>query len=155
MLNRRCLALLAAALAVVPAAGCGGSDSTTTALIGKAEFIKKANAICTKDAKKMHADFVAFSTEHNDNPSPSKSEYEEFIAKVIEPHMTRQISEIRALGTPKGDKRTAEEILSAVEEGLQKAKEKPELVTTHNIEIFGKAIRLATAYGLAACAQTY
>lgn len=159
MLSRRSLVLLIGALAVaVVIVGCGGGgggSSTATASIGKAEFVKKANAICAKDEKKMHTDFAVFSSEHNDNPTPSRGEYEEFINQVLEPNMTRQINEIRGLGTPAGDEGGAEEIIAAVEEGLQKAKERPEEVTTHNAEIFAKAIQLATAYGLAACAQTY
>lgn len=138
-------------------AGCGGGngDQTTTASIGKAEFVKEANAICVKGEEKLHSDFVAFSNEKNDNPNPSKAEYEEFIDRVIAPNMSRQTAEIRALGVPAGDEVRVDELLSAAEEGLQKAKENPEFVTTRNRELFAKAIKLATAYGLAACAQTY
>ncbi len=160
MSSRRFRTLLLSALAVVlVGTGCGGGSGndgeTTTSSIGKGEFIKKANAICAKDGEKMHADFLAFSSEHNNNPNPSKAEYEEFVNSVIEPDMKQQIADIRTLGTPTGDEGQTEEIFEAVEEGLQRSKEQPELVTTSNSEFFGRAIKLANEYGLAVCAQSY
>jgi hypothetical protein len=155
MLSRGFLGPAAVALAAWVLSGCGSGDTTTTASLSKAEFVRKANAICAKDAQRMQKDFQAFSSEHNDNPNPSRAEYEEFIAKVIEPNLTHQIRTIRALGSPASDAGTVEEILSAVEEGLRTAGEKPELVTRGNAEIFGKAIKLAATYGLTACAQAY
>lgn len=155
MLSRGFLGPAAVALAACVLSGCGGGDATTTASLSKPEFVRKANVICAKDAHRMQKDFQAFSSAHNDNPNPSRAEYEEFIAKVIEPNLTHQIRTIRALGSPAGDDGTVEEILSAVEESLRTAGENPELVTRGNAEIFGSAIKLATAYGLTACAQAY
>jgi hypothetical protein len=145
------------ALAVVLiVAGCGGgSGDEKTASISKTEFVRKANALCTKGEEKLHSDFVAFSNEKNNNPTPSRAEYEEFINRVISPNLKREIAELQALGTPQGDEAQVEALLAAVEEGLQNAEEKPELVTVGNSELFAKAIKLATAYGLAACAQSY
>jgi hypothetical protein len=138
-------------------AGCGGGngDQSTTASISKATFIKDANAVCVKGEEKMHSDFVVFSNEKNDNPNPSKAEYEEFIDRVVAPDSTRLIGEIRALGVPAGDEGRVEGMLAAVEEGLQKAKENPEFVATRTNEIFANATKIATAYGLPACAQLY
>jgi hypothetical protein len=156
MLTRRLLALLACGLtAILAGAGCGGGEKGTSASIGKAQFVKRANAICTKRADEMHSDFVAFSEEKNDNPSPSTAEYEEFVSEVVEPNLREQIAELRALGTPNGDDGRTEALYAAVEDSLKKAKERPELITTQNQAIFGEAIKLANDYGLTACAQIY
>lgn len=137
-------------------AGCGGGDGgqSTTASIGKAEFISEANAICVKGEEKLHSDFVVFSNEKNDNPTPSRAEFEEFIERVVAPDLTRQIAEIRALGVPAGEEGRVEGLLSAIEEGLAKAKENPEFVATRTKQIFANAIKRATAYHLPACAAS-
>jgi hypothetical protein len=147
--------LPACALALF-AGGCGGAGgSATTASISRAEFVKKANAICAKDEERLHADFLAFSEERQNSSVPPRVEGEESINQIIAPAMTREMEELQALGLPKGDEGHIEALFAAVEEGVQKARERPESVITANSEMFGKAIKLATAYGLNVCASLY
>lgn len=158
MLNKVIPVVLAGALTLVlVVTGCGGGSNggTSTAVLSKVEFVKRANALCAKGQEKLHSDFIAFSTEKNDNPNPSRAEYEEFIDKVVAPNLNREIAELQALGSPKGDEDEVEAMFAAVEEGLQGAEEKPEMVTIGNSKLFAKAIKLAAAYGLTACAQSY
>jgi hypothetical protein len=158
MSGKRSLGLLVGALAVVlAAAGCGGSsDGGTTSSISKAEFVNQANAICQSGHEKLHTDFLAFSKEKGGNPTPSKAEYDEYIEKVVAPDLGQEIvSEIRALGVPEGDNGSVEAMLTAVEEGVAKAKEEPRLALEDNGVTFAKAIKLATAYGLKVCAETF
>jgi hypothetical protein len=153
---RSLLRLGAVALAAMVAlAGCGGGgDSTTTASISKAKFVKEAKAICEKGQEKLHAGFRALIAEKDAQRSRPEEE-EEWVNKVIAPNLTREVSEIRALGMPEGDEARVESLLAAVEDGLHKLQENPQAVLASSAEKFSKAIKLANAYGLEACAQNY
>lgn len=161
MSNERFVALLiGVTTTALVLAGCGGGgdksegSEVNASSISKAQFVKEANAICKKGSDKMHSDYMAFSNEKNDNPTPSQAEYKEFVNTVVAPNVTREIDEIRAIGAPKGDEERVEAIIAALEEGLEKTREKPELALSANREIFAQAIKLATAYGLTVCGET-
>lgn len=155
MLRRRSIALIVGAFALLVAAGCGGSgdNSTTTASIGKAEFIKKANGICEKGQERLHTGFETLINEKAHRSRPE--EEEEWVNRVIAPNLRREMKEIRELGTPGGDEGQVEALFGAIENGLNRLEEKPEEVLSSSHEVFSEAIKLATAYGLAACAQNY
>jgi hypothetical protein len=157
MFRRRLFALLACALvSALVAAGCGSdSGDTATASISKAEFVKQANATCEKGREKLHTDYLVFSREKNGQRVPSRAEYEEYIDRVVAPNLNRLGSQISALEVPEGDEDQIEALLAAIDEGLENAEAKPESVLANNAEIFSKAIKLATAYDLAACAETF
>jgi hypothetical protein len=144
------VALLAAAIAV---AGCGGGDSTTTASIGKAEFIKKAEAICERGQQKLHSGYEALINEKAHRST--LEEEEEWVERVIAPNLTQEVSEIRALGMPKGDEARVEGLLEAVEDGLRELQENPQSVLASSAEKFNKAIQLENSYGLQVCVQNY
>lgn len=149
--------LVSALVLALVAVGCGGSsgDDATTSSISKVEFVKGANAICKKGAEKLHTDFLAFSSERSDNPKASPAEYEEYIDRVIAPDLSREVAEMRTLGVPEGGEEQVETMLSAIGEGVENAEAKPTAVITANRALFSNAIKLTTAYGLAACAASY
>ena len=155
---RKSVALLVGALALLlVGVGCGGSSGgETTASISKSEFVEQANVVCERGREKLHSDFLVFSKEKNDNPNPSSAEYAEYVTRIIAPDMKQEIiAKIRNLGSPKGDEESVDAMLAAVEEGVRKAEEDPRSALINNGQTFAKAIGLATAYGLKACAETY
>ena len=162
MFNERLVALLIGATItalIVGGCGSGGDESesknVTVSSISKAQFIKKVNTICKKGNEKIHSDYLEFSHEKNDNPTPSKAEYTEFVNRVVMPNVTREIDEIRTVGAPEGDEERVEEIIVALEEGLEKTRENPQLALSANREIFAEAIKFAAAYGLTICSETF
>jgi hypothetical protein len=155
-MSRRRLLVVSACFLVLVAAGCGGAgEAQRRPSISRAEFVKEANAICAKDEEKLRADFLAFSEARQNGSVSPRVEAEESINRIIAPTMTREISELQALDPPEGDEKRIEALSMAVDEGVQKARERPESLLTANSEMFGKAIALAKEFGLDACARLY
>jgi hypothetical protein len=157
-MSRGAIALAAVAVALV-VAGCGGGDSSTSSSAGtisKEAFIKKADAICKKGSEQMQQGFATYLRKNKKSivalRHPSKADYEGLIGGVLIPNLEREIEAIRALGAPSGDEQRIEEILTALEEGIETAENDPKAVTHSSSEvIFGIGSRLAKEYGLEVC----
>jgi hypothetical protein len=155
--SKRFVALLAAlaALALI-VAGCGGGSSSTesTSSLSKAEFVKKGNAICAKNEKKIQKTFETFAEEHNfseKNP-PSEKELQELSGELL-PVVRSQIDEIRALGIPQGDEKEVEAIFAAAEEGIEETEKNPSVISEPGGGPFKKANKLSRDYGLTTCGE--
>ena len=152
------IVLLAAlvALAVVAVAGCGSSSDSTesTASLSKAEFLKKGNAICKEGNESINSEFEEFTKENNlsETAEPPKETQEEAVEQVLIPAISRQIEEVKALGTPEGDEGELAELISAEEGVVEEAEENPLLLfeTTAKQK---EANKLATNYGLTVCGE--
>jgi hypothetical protein len=130
-------------------AGCGGNDSGS---ISKAEFVKQGNAICEATHSKVRARVAALLRGREPtNPAEALKAEAEVGRRVLIPAMRDQAQEIGALGAPSGDAARVKAIVAATEEGLGKAAKHPERAVKDGTEAFGKADRLARAYGLTAC----
>jgi hypothetical protein len=146
------LAALVALAAVV--AGCG-SDSETTESLTKVEFIKRADAICEKNEGKVTSEFEDYAEEKgwDENKEPSKEQQEEAIVEVVGPNVQAQVDEIRELGAPEGDEETIDEMLTAVEEGVERIEEEPQLLTEEAKNPLAEGSKLARDYGLEKCGE--
>src|SRR6478672_13036806 len=156
-LNKPVIGLLAALVAIAAVvAGCGSSSSETTettASISKAEFLTQGNAICKAGNKEINEGYEEFSKENNLNhKKPSKAQFEELSETVLIPSVSKQIDEVRELGTPEGEEAEIEEFLGNAEEALEELEEKPSLSGAEGKEEpFFNVNKEATAIGLAAC----
>jgi hypothetical protein len=101
-------AVLAAALVVT---GCGSSDS-----ISKAEFVKKADAVCKKGEEAVRKDFGAFAETHENVKKPTEADYAELVDAVVVENVEKEVDDLRALGAPEGDEGKVEAMLQAREE---------------------------------------
>src|SRR5438067_8278811 len=117
------VAIAAALIVGLAAAGCGSSSSsskstssTATTALTKAEFLAKANAICTTGNKQTDAA----------NAKLSKNSTQAQIAAAIKtttiPAIQAQITGIRALGAPSGDQATVTNMLNLAQADLNKVK---------------------------------
>lgn len=150
--GKRLIVLAAGALvAALVVAGCGSSDSST-ASISKAEFIKKADAVCKKGEEEVQKDFGTFAKTHENIKKPTEADYAELVDAVLVENVEKEVDDFRALGAPEGDEGKIEAMLQAREESVKKAKDDPKAVVTGNEGIFGEAGKLAKAYGLKDCA---
>jgi predicted small secreted protein len=157
-MGRGLIALIAAIVAAAMlVAGCGGGDdsSSSSSSISKEEFIAKADAICKKSSKQMEAEIFKYLRNNRVKGSlrkPSVEDNEKFIEAVLIPNLAREIKELKALGVPSGDEEKIDAMISALEEGLETAKNEPETVAAGSSDIiFGIASRLAGEYGLETC----
>lgn len=155
-MNKPVIGLLAALVATaVIVAGCGSSSDTTesTASISKAEFLKQGNAICAAGNKEINEGFEKFFSKNDrKHKKPTEAEFEEITNTVLAPSVSKQISEVRALGTPEGEEGEIDEFLTNAEEALEELEEEPSLAGAEGKEEpFFTVNKEAAAIGLTAC----
>jgi hypothetical protein len=147
-----------------PTAG-GGSQSTGTGTAGggkektphssslsKAEFIKQADAICTREKTKGLQAMGAYVKQHQGaTTEQAKAELiGEAVQKVFLPSIQSQVNQIRALGAPAGDEQEVEALLDALEEAVEKASEGA-ASSANFAQAFTGSAKLAREYGLSGC----
>jgi len=157
MRGRGWLTVLAGVLALaLVAVGCGGSGDSETAVaessISKAQYVKKAEAVCEKGTEELEADFAALVREKENVKKPSESDYLDLLEKVVAPNISAEVEELREIDVPEGDASTVEAMLSARTESLSIAEGEPKSLIENSKKVFGKASKLASEYGLKACA---
>ena len=145
------VAMSAALVVAVVVAGCGSSDKSssssstpTTPAITKAQFVSKANAICTKGNKLTDAAGASL----GNHPTPAQ------VAAMVKTRFASavqaQITAIRALGAPAGDQATVTKFLDLAQADLDKVKANPALLVGQR-DAFADFAKLAHPYGLTEC----
>lgn len=151
--------VLVAAMAVfgvllVGCGGGGGSESNeSTGTLTKAQFLKQASAICAKGTDEFGEGDVAFWKRHG-GPGKNSSQAltNELQLTVLLPIRKRELREIRALGTPKGDEKYVEKMLVAWEEGIKTGEEEPSRLDSAGPNYaFYKTYSMGIDYGLTKC----
>jgi hypothetical protein len=154
-LSKRLILAICGVLAIaLVAAGCGGGDDETTATLTKAQFIKQADGICSAAEDELDSKFEKFGKEHklSDKHPPNHEESEEAANTILIPSIEGQVTDIRALGAPSGESDQVDELLTAVEAALEKAKEEPaEFIEEEGEGDFAEANKMAREYGLKVC----
>jgi hypothetical protein len=164
---RRRLALLAAgaAAALMLAAGCGGDDGDeggTTAAPGAAgsvtlaEFVEQGNAICKEGNEEIGSGIEEFAEENglSGNDQPSQEQIDALAAEVLIPSIADQVEELRALGTPEGEKgKAVERFLDNAESTLEEVEADTSLITGGKMSPFAEVNQEAVSLGLVVCAQ--
>lgn len=136
--------LAATALVAVTAAGCGGSSKPT---ITKAEYVKKANAICTHGNAAQQAAAASL------GQHPSHAQINALVSGTFIPNIQAQIDAVRALGAPSGEEATVSHMLDVAQEDLDKAKSNPSVFAQENAHPFANFAAIAHPYGLTECAR--
>jgi hypothetical protein len=143
-------AVLALALGV---AGCGsGKASTQTqavavSAISKAQFVKRANAICARGNAANKAAGAKL------GGHPSEAQITAFVKGTEVPAVQAQIDAIRALGAPSGEAASVTNILELAQKAVDKVKSEPRIITTPT-DVFAAFANVAHPYGLTSCAPT-
>jgi hypothetical protein len=133
-------------------AGCGGGSASSSATkpipatgISKADFVKRANAICVKG----NAESKAAAAKLGSNPS--EGEIVTFVRSTEVPAVQAQIDAIRALGAPPGDGVKIAEMLKLAEHAVKEVKIQPTVISS-GVDVFAGFARIAHPYGLISCA---
>jgi hypothetical protein len=154
--KKRMAFVLAALVALVTIAGCGGGassngDSTSSGAgpaLAKAQFVKKANQICRTAEKKRGVMIKAAIEAVPTGSKLSVAEQEELVIQALTPY-DRMAQELSDLGAPNGDEAKVARIVSAFEAAFERAKREPK--SAINGAAFQTTNKLASKYGLASC----
>lgn len=157
MLKRTVMLLFVVIAATAVAGGCGDDESSAgsieTSSLTKAQFIKKAGAICTESNENLLVEINAYIEKHK---SSSKSEGEviaDALREFAVPKVESQIEEIENLGAPAGDEAQIEAFLEAQRRSVESLAARQSLTLTPGIELaFRQPGKLARQYGLDECA---
>jgi hypothetical protein len=158
------IGLFAAAvlLSVSAVSGCGtsgddsGEVSVKTGSLSKAEFISRADAICTAARSEFNRQYLAFIQKHK--PPASTAGQIDWLDEIVEttflPSYEPRIEQIGALGAPDADAEDVSAFLNALSERLDEIKEKPTELTD-SLHPLAKLVKLANAYGLTGCVKSF
>jgi hypothetical protein len=164
-MGKRAVALMACGLvAALLVAGCGGGDdgdpsaaASDAPPISKAEFIKKADAICQEVNQKIVNEGTATLQKALKGSGESLHEAEvEVIATVTLPLLQEEIDELRALGAPSGDEDRVDAFVDLSQKVIDEGKADPERYQHKQVSFqhpFEQAEKLAKAYGVSSCPQ--
>jgi hypothetical protein len=141
-----------AALVIFGAIGCGSSesDSSTSAPLTKAQFLKEGNRICQarlEEKDKVVADALK-ELSSSEAANPSQSTFTELGERVLEP-VRQMAEELSELDAPASAEAKAATITRQLEAGVKQAESNPSTLVKANP--LSKAGESARAYGLKAC----
>jgi hypothetical protein len=165
MAKRGPIGLLAGILALtLILAGCGGGSSDTSSSgdlsaspLSKAEFIKKADAICAAGGKRTQAEFASYVKEKkiSAEAGPTAAQFAEISENIQVPAYKRQAEELRALGAPSGEEEKVTAIFDAIDAGIEKVEEAdPKEALESSNSMFVEADTLAVEYGFKVCGHS-
>jgi hypothetical protein len=137
-------ALLCAAIL----AGCGGSGDDP---LTKAEFVKRADAICARGERTKDTALEAFFREHQQQLQ--KSDEEDLVTEVALPPIQTMTGELADLSPPADEKETTGAIVGGYEAAVREIERDPAIVISSTASPFAKANKLAARYGLKTCAE--
>jgi hypothetical protein len=154
---RNAVALAAAAAALI-VAGCGGDDadtattssSTTDATaISVEQWTTQANRICVEGEKATQRT----AAQRFGGEPPTGSELDEFGTTVLVPSLQGQHDAIAGLPRPEAEGETIDELLSALQEGIDAIDEDPSVLVqgTDSVPAIQDATALAQELGLTDC----
>jgi hypothetical protein len=163
--SRQILTTLAGAAALaIFIVGCGGgdgdgtTDSGTTAVgveLTKAQYIKRADATCSKQNEKLTVAFGKYSLSHPIKKGTlTKAQSREFSEKFFFPYVEKRIEILQELNGPDPDVKQVETIVVATEDGLAQAKKDLDSPDGQSPDPLAKAESLSRAYGLKICGET-
>lgn len=134
--------------------GCGGGGEEA---LTKKQYVRRANAICTRFSKNLSLESEAFSKEHGLNAvAPNQHEREQIILGVLLPNVEERLDELKELPAPKGEEAKIAQIIGTQEAALEEAKSHPARSAApiaHRGEPFRMAMDVAAEYGIWLCGQ--
>jgi len=140
--------------------GGGGSDGSVTVETGslsKAEFISRANAICTAVRNQFSREYEEFVTNRRKGHSAATESafLHETIEKLVVPdYEKRMIGGIATLGAPPAYAPEVTKFLEALKQRLVEIQDNPEKLIQTAFP-FSSASKAAEAAGLKGCANSF
>jgi hypothetical protein len=146
------LALACATVALVALAGCGSGDTTAAQqeeTIPVAQYIKRADAICTKTDKKQKTLATQVGVEGAD--LSSKKGVEVLVRKAAVPPLEQESRELSELPPPAKQGSAVTKYLAAIDKGIKSTKDDPLALPEGNPGPFAEAEEIAQTVGFKVC----
>jgi hypothetical protein len=144
--------VLAACIAAAAIVGCGGDSAETGAeTLTKAEYVKRADAICAKANSQQEA---LLNKEIETRPAQnaaSKAEREAFVINAALPPLKDEALQLEELGPPQGGEEKAQALVDALQEAVKEAEADPLALADAESQAFVPAEELARELGLEVC----
>ena len=142
--------LLCGVVLTLVLASCGdGGGEDPTATLTKAEYLEKADAICTRTEQKQAAALQTFGEEHG--PLGSRPGEEEVVIAVGLPPLRAQIEEIEGLSMPAGDEKQLGELYDQWHRAIKAVQANPSSILRAGPTPFTLAEQMARTYGFRVC----
>jgi hypothetical protein len=134
-------------------AGCGGSSPETDAQLTKTKLVAQGDAICGHAAERRNEQLKVFIAEHRSDLEGISERKAQglLVLKVGLPLVSDEIDQLRELGYPAGEKKQLEAFYTALEDAVKKGEADPATALAPTGNPFGRADRLAKAYGFKLC----
>lgn len=165
-MNTRLMGLLVAAISIAAImAGCGGDDDSgsaasaagggetvTTSSLSKAEYVKRASALCRPKKEGVFKKTVAYLERGRSEGRPEPVVLAEAAKAVLLPVVEARIAIVRKLGAPAGDEDEIEAMLVAQQEGVEKVRRLETFAPGEDLrKFFSKATKTFKAYKFRGC----
>jgi len=138
--------------------GCGSGDgsSSTGGSLTRDEFAGQADAICKQAKDDIVKKNFAQIRKAASNPKAREALEYKLVETAVVPSLEREVEQLKALGAPSGDDGQIEKMLKLIEGAIAEAKSEPETYVAGDSyrwgsEHFGRAHRIAVAYGIKNC----
>lgn len=136
------------------ACGSGGESGTTEQTISKAQFMKKATAICEQangEISQVYDQYIR--PPYPGGERPTDEDLNRVAEEVVIPARAKQVRRLRGLGAPPGEERQVGEILDAIEEGIAIGEQDRRSLRAAGTDYaFERALKLEIEFGLEVCA---
>jgi hypothetical protein len=126
-------------------------DSFAADPLGKAELIKRGDAICAQTDREQRASLAKHTKENAG--TPSDAEEEKLILSSGLPPIKAEAEALAELSPPAGDEKEMEKLVSAIEVALKKAEADPGGLIGATRDPFAPAGKVASRYGFKVCAK--
>jgi hypothetical protein len=134
-------------------AGCGGGEGDDTT-ISKAEFVKRADAICAQALDRAGAAFRADLKGRSD-PYTDEKELQAVTMGVLLPHIARMADELNDLGELVAEGDQADAIAQKFHEAVDESEADRSKLMAAGVSPFAEAQKAARAFGLKGCSNIY
>jgi hypothetical protein len=146
--SRAYICLLAVLSLSAIATGCGGSESTASESLTKAEFIRAADAICRDADKAQEAELSAY-VKKNPKAEASEAGQVKLVAAAGLPSIRIEIEELTELAAPEGEE--VEALLKNMEKALEESEADPSRVLDAAGNPFTAVEKQASKFGFKSC----
>lgn len=148
------MAAVAAVGLLLVLSGCGGGGEEA---LTKKQYVRRANAICTRFSKNLSRESEAFSREHELNVAAlNQHEREQIILRVLLPNVEERLDELKELPAPKGEEAKIAQIIGTLEVAQREARTHPvrsAAPIARRGEPFRMAMDMTAEYGIWLCGQ--